>query len=146
VEPRHHGLEHEEDVRAQPRLSRRLARVVELARPRAKIVVSSADSSIPGRIDYSSKSKARVRQAARQNSTEWGPYLGRYTNGAELICRAGGLFVRWKDREHALKAIDERLFASNRVSVGLLEGSPTMISVNDFILIGAQPGVLLEHL
>jgi hypothetical protein len=45
-----------------------------------------------------------------------------------------------------LEARDERLFASDRVSVGLLEGSPTMISVNDFILIGAQPGVLLEHL
>jgi hypothetical protein len=57
------------------------------------------------------------------------------------------LFVRWKDQEHVLEAVDERLFASkDRVSVGLLEGSPTMISVNDFILIGAQPGLLLEHL
>jgi CubicO group peptidase (beta-lactamase class C family) len=82
-----------------------------------------------------------------QNTTEWTPYLGPYSNGAELICRAGRLLVRWKDQEHALKAIDERLFASkDGVSVGLLEGSPTMISVNDFILIGAQPGVLLEHL
>jgi hypothetical protein len=30
------------------------------------------------------------------------------------------------------------------VSVGILKGTPAMISVNDFILIGAQPGVLLE--
>jgi CubicO group peptidase (beta-lactamase class C family) len=82
----------------------------------------------------------------RPNTTEWAPYLGRYSNGAELIRRAGRLLVRWKDQEHVLEAIDERLFASDRVSVGLLEGSPTMISVNDFILIGAQPGVLLEHL
>jgi Arc/MetJ-type ribon-helix-helix transcriptional regulator len=82
----------------------------------------------------------------RPNTTEWAPYLGRYSNGAELIRRAGRLLVRWKDQEHVLEAIDERLFASDRVSVGLLEGSPTMISVNDFILIGAQPGVLLAHL
>jgi CubicO group peptidase (beta-lactamase class C family) len=83
----------------------------------------------------------------RPNTTEWAPYLGRYSNGAEVICRAGRLSVRWKDQEHLLEAVDERLFASkDEVSVGLLEGSPTMISVNDFILIGAQPGVLLEHL
>ena len=83
----------------------------------------------------------------RPNTTEWAPYLGRFSNGAELIYRAGRLSVRWKDQEHLLEAVDERLFASkDEVSVGLLEGSPTMISVNDFILIGAQPGVLLEHL
>jgi CubicO group peptidase (beta-lactamase class C family) len=86
-------------------------------------------------------------RSPKPNTTEWAPYLGRYSNGAELICKAGRLFVRWKDQEHVLVAVDERLFASkSRVSVGLLEGSPTMISVNDFILIGAQPGVLLEHL
>jgi hypothetical protein len=31
------------------------------------------------------------------------------------------------------------------VSVGLLEGSPTMTSINDFILIGARPGMLLKQ-
>lgn len=73
------------------------------------------------------------------------PYLGRYSNGAELVAASGRLFVRWKGRGHTLEPVDERLFASKSgVSVGLLEGEPTMISVNDFILIGAQPGVLVE--
>jgi CubicO group peptidase (beta-lactamase class C family) len=82
----------------------------------------------------------------RLNTTELAPYIGRYSNGAELSCGADKVFVRWRGREHVLEAIDERLFASkDGVSVGLLEGSPTMISVNDFILIGARPGALLEH-
>jgi hypothetical protein len=80
----------------------------------------------------------------RPNTTEWALYLSRYSNGSELICRAARLLVRWKDQEHVLKAIDERLFASkDGVSVGLLEGSPTMMVVDDFILIGARPGVLI---
>ena len=84
---------------------------------------------------------------ARANTMDWAPYLGRYSNGAELISVSGRLLVRWKDREHLLEAVDERLFASkDGVSVGLLEGSPTMSSINDFILIGARPGVLLQEL
>jgi hypothetical protein len=48
--------------------------------------------------------------------------------------------VRWKSKEHLLSAVDDRLFASDGgVSVGLLPGQPRMISVNDFILIGAEP-------
>jgi CubicO group peptidase (beta-lactamase class C family) len=83
----------------------------------------------------------------RPNTTEWARYLGLYSNGAELLRRADRLSVRWKNNEHVLEAVDERLFVSeDRVSVGLLEGSPTMMSVNDFILIGARPGVLLKHL
>jgi CubicO group peptidase (beta-lactamase class C family) len=81
----------------------------------------------------------------RPNSTDWGPYIGHYSNGAELFSVDDQLKVRWKGKEHALEAVDERLYASKMdgVSVGLLEGSPTMISVNDFILIGATPGVRL---
>lgn len=80
----------------------------------------------------------------RSNGVDWTPYLGRYSNGAVLAAEAGRLSVLWKGQAHRLEAVDEGLFASESgVSVGLLEGSPTMISVNDFILIGAQPGVLL---
>lgn len=80
------------------------------------------------------------------NTANLDPYLGRYSNGAELIATPGQLRVRWKGREHTLEPVDERLFASKGgVSVGLLEEEPTMISVNDFILIGAQPGVLVER-
>src|SRR5271155_2306094 len=50
-------------------LGRRADRLAKLAEARGKatreIIVSSAGSSIPGRIDYLSKGKARVRQAAR---------------------------------------------------------------------------------
>jgi CubicO group peptidase (beta-lactamase class C family) len=82
----------------------------------------------------------------KPGAVDFAPYLGRYSNGAELVASAGGLRVRWKGEEHALNPVDERLFASKRgVSVGLLGGTPTMISVNDFILIGALPGVLLEQ-
>lgn len=83
----------------------------------------------------------------RSNRARLAPYLGRYSNGAELVAARGRLFVRWKGRQHALEPVDDRLFASKSgVSVGLLEGEPTMISVNDFILIGAHPGVLVERL
>jgi len=82
----------------------------------------------------------------RASTVDWGPYLGRYSNGAELTSVSNRLLVRWKDREHLLEAVDERLFASkDGVSVGLLEGSPTMTSINDFILIGARPGMLLKQ-
>src|SRR5262245_35326365 len=81
----------------------------------------------------------------RASTVDWVRYLGRYSNGSELISVSDRLLVRWKDREHLLEAIDERPFASrDGVSVGLLEGSPIMNSINDFILIGARPGVLLE--
>ena len=81
----------------------------------------------------------------RAHTTDVARYIGRYSNGAELISVCDRLLIRWKSEEHPLEAVDERLFASKGgVSVGLLEGSPTMISVNDFILIGARPGVLLE--
>ena len=87
-----------------------------------------------------------VPRKPRTNTTDWAPYIGHYSNGAELSCVAGGLLVRWKGQEQALEAVDERLFASKQgLSVGLLEGTPRMISVNDFILIGARPGVLLEQ-
>jgi CubicO group peptidase (beta-lactamase class C family) len=83
--------------------------------------------------------------SVRASAVDWVPYLGRYSNGSELTSVSDRLLVRWKDREHLLDAVDERLFASkDGVSVGLLEGSPIMNSINDFILIGAQPGVLLE--
>jgi CubicO group peptidase (beta-lactamase class C family) len=82
-------------------------------------------------------------QKLQTNTTDWVPYLGRYSNGAELVSISNCLLLRWKDQEHLLEAVDERLFASkDGVSVGLLMGTPTMISVNDFILIGARPGVL----
>jgi len=82
----------------------------------------------------------------RPNTTEWTPYLGRFSNGAELISRGDRLLVRWENEEHVLEAVDERLFASkDGISVGLLQGLPTMISVNDFILIGARPGVLVDR-
>jgi CubicO group peptidase (beta-lactamase class C family) len=82
---------------------------------------------------------------ARPDTTAWTPYLGRYTNGAELASACGQLLVRWKNKEHLLSAVDDRLFASGGgVSVGLLPGQPRMISVNDFILIGATPGLQLE--
>lgn len=82
----------------------------------------------------------------RPGTTDWRPYIGRYSNGAELLSVNDQLKVRWKDKEHALEPIDERLYASKKdgVSLGLLEGSPTMISVNDFILIGASPGVRID--
>jgi CubicO group peptidase (beta-lactamase class C family) len=81
----------------------------------------------------------------RRNTTDWAPYVGRYDNGAELVSLSDRPAVRWKGREHLLEAVDDRLFASkDGVSVGLLEGTPTMISVNDFILIGARPGTRLQ--
>ena len=80
------------------------------------------------------------------NTASLDPYLGRYSNGAVLADTRGRVSIRWKGREHELEPVDERLFASRSgVSVGLLEGRPPMISVNDFILIGAQPGVLIGH-
>jgi hypothetical protein len=54
---------------------------------------------------------------------------------------SGVLVLDWKGKRTRLKPVDERLFAGrDRISVGLLPGEPTMISVNDFILIGARPG------
>jgi hypothetical protein len=42
--------------------------------------------------------------------------------------------------------VDDRLFTSEAdVSVGLLPGLPIMISVNDWILIAATPGRLVER-
>ena len=87
------------------------------------------------------------RQLPKPNTASVAPYVGRYSSGAELRSAEGRLLVRWKGQEHTLAPIDERLFASKGgVSVGLLEGAPTMMSINDFILIGAQPGVLIERL
>ena len=82
----------------------------------------------------------------RPSTTDWRPYIGRYSNGAELLSVDEQLKVRWKDMEHALEPVDERLYASKKdgVSLGLLEGSPTMISVNDYILIGASPGIRID--
>ena len=81
------------------------------------------------------------------NSVSPDPWLGHYRNGAVLADTSGRLSVRWKGHEHTLEPVDERLFASGSgISVGLLEGWPPMISVNDFILIGARPGVLIERL
>jgi CubicO group peptidase (beta-lactamase class C family) len=86
-----------------------------------------------------------VPRSAQANTTDLEPYIGRYSNGAELSFVADRPSVRWKGQEHSLEAVDERLFASKQgLSVGLLQGAPTMISVNDFILIGARPGVLLQ--
>jgi hypothetical protein len=82
-------------------------------------------------------------QKLQTNTTDWVPYLGRYSNGAELVSISNCLLLRWKEHEHLLEAVDEHLFASKEgVSVGLLKGTPNVISVNDFILIGARPGVL----
>ena len=82
----------------------------------------------------------------RENATDWAPYIGRYSNGAELLSVAGKLLLCWRGEIQSLAAVDERLFTSEHgLSVGLLKGTPTMISVNDSILIGARPGVLLEN-
>jgi CubicO group peptidase (beta-lactamase class C family) len=86
-----------------------------------------------------------VLRNRRENTTDWAPYVGRYSNGAELLSVSGQLLIRWRGEIQPLEPVDERLFTSARgLSVGLLEGTPTMISVNDFILIAAQPGVLRE--
>jgi CubicO group peptidase (beta-lactamase class C family) len=89
--------------------------------------------------------RTSLPEKPRANTTNWDAYLGRYSNGAELSRVSDRLSIRWKGKQHLLEPIDERLFASrDGVSVGILKGTPAMISVNDFILIGAQPGVLLE--
>jgi CubicO group peptidase (beta-lactamase class C family) len=77
----------------------------------------------------------------RPAMVDWRQYLGRYSNGAVLSEEGGNPVVQWKDRRTQLAPLDDRLFAGpGRLSVGLLPGEPTMISVNDFILIGARPG------
>ena len=69
------------------------------------------------------------------------PYLGRYRNGAELSQRDGALHIRWGDHDTLLQQVGDRLFAGpNNLSVGFLPGAPPLISVNDFLMIGALPG------
>jgi CubicO group peptidase (beta-lactamase class C family) len=69
-------------------------------------------------------------------------YLGRYSNGAVLADEGGEFVLHWHGVRTVLAPVDERLFSgTGRISVGLLAGEPTMISANDFILIGARPGV-----
>ena len=83
-------------------------------------------------------------RAPWSSTVDWRPYLGTYSNGAVLSEEEGDLVVRWKNRRTKLAPVDDGLFAGpGRISVGLLPGDPTMISVNDFILIGARPGVLI---
>jgi CubicO group peptidase (beta-lactamase class C family) len=78
----------------------------------------------------------------RDAAVDWRRYLGVYSNGAVLTDEAGAFVLHWKDRRTALVAVDERVFAGpGRISVGLLPGEPNMISANDFILIGARPGI-----
>jgi CubicO group peptidase (beta-lactamase class C family) len=78
----------------------------------------------------------------RAAAVDWRGYLGVYSNGAALTDAAGEFVLHWKGRRTPLDAVDERVFAGpGRISVGLLPGEPTMISSNDFILIGARPGV-----
>jgi len=80
----------------------------------------------------------------RPSNFDWRAYLGTYSNGATLSDEAGGLVLDWKGQRTPLTAADDRLFAGpGRISVGLLPGEPVMISANDFILIGARPGVRL---
>jgi len=79
---------------------------------------------------------------ARAATVEWRAYLGRYSNGATLAEEAGAPVLHWHGARTPLVAFDERVFSGRgRISVGLLPGAPTMISANDFILIGARPGL-----
>ena len=79
--------------------------------------------------------------APRPLAVDWRAYVGRYENGAQLKAENGRPVLNWKGAAHGLRDFDERLLAASpRISVGLLPGEPRMISVNDFILIGARPG------
>jgi hypothetical protein len=79
---------------------------------------------------------------ARAATVDWRAYLGRYSNGAALADEAGEFVLHWNGARTSLVAYDERVYSGRgRISVGLLPGEPTMISANDFILIGARPGV-----
>jgi len=87
-------------------------------------------------------SHPRPRRAA---TVDWRAYLGRYSNGAVLGDDDGEFVLHWKGKRTPLTSVDDRLFAGgDRISVGLLSGEPAMISANDFILIGARPGVRVE--
>ena len=78
----------------------------------------------------------------RAASVDWRAYLGRYSNGAVLADEAGAFVLHWNGARTPLTAYDERVFSGRgRISVGLLPGEPTMISANNFILIGARPGM-----
>jgi CubicO group peptidase (beta-lactamase class C family) len=78
---------------------------------------------------------------ARASAVDWRAYLGRYSNGAVLADEAGEFVLHWNHARTPLTAFDERVFSGrDRISVGLLPGEPTMISANNFILIGARPG------
>jgi CubicO group peptidase (beta-lactamase class C family) len=78
----------------------------------------------------------------RAASVDWRAYLGRYSNGAVLAAEANEFVLHWNGARTSLTPFDERVYAgSGRISVGLLPGDPTMISANNFILIGARPGV-----
>ncbi len=87
---------------------------------------------------------ARVAKpcANRTVTVDWRDYLGRYSNGAVLADEDGQFVLRWKGKRTPLAGVDDRLFRGpDRISVGLLPDEPTLISANDFILIGARPGV-----
>jgi CubicO group peptidase (beta-lactamase class C family) len=85
-------------------------------------------------------------RSRRDSNVDPLPYLGVYSNGATLSEEGGHLVVEWKGKRTTLAPVDERVFAgAPRISVGLLPGEPRMISVNDFILIGARPGTLRQR-
>jgi hypothetical protein len=75
MEPRHNGLEHEEDVCAQHRLSLPLKRVATSVRRRAQakaaaiLIYVGTYRTIGGRIDHFAQIEARVRQAASVQRT-----------------------------------------------------------------------------
>lgn len=82
------------------------------------------------------------QRPVRAATVDWRDYTGTYTNGATLLDEGDTPVLDWNGQRAALSAVDDRLFAGEgRISVGLLPGSPTMISVNNFILIGARPGI-----
>jgi CubicO group peptidase (beta-lactamase class C family) len=83
--------------------------------------------------------------AKRAPTVDWREYLGRYSNGARLADEAGEFVLHWNGARTPLSAFDERVFSGpGRISVGLLPGEPRMISANNFILIGARPGVCID--
>jgi hypothetical protein len=86
VEPRYNGLEHEEDVCAQRRLSALLARVAELARQRLADIMINVYPTICARTDGASrKSKPqsdRLLVAAINNTVK--AATCRIADGAEL--------------------------------------------------------------
>jgi len=96
------------------------------------------------RLLYQATSRMSKPYSVQARSVDYRPYLGKYDNGAILAEESGRPRLIWNGRTQGMEPVDERLFAGGGLSLGLLPGEPKMISVNDFILIGARPGTLLQ--